>query len=154
MRFVGTSKIGRLSAKKGRIYAQIRLPPPLADMIGDIADVFETERDGKRAFLLVTSHYVLDNNMVLQPGEKVVKPDDEKDNDRRLKALESQISELRFLLLLNESTSFNKNRKEDVLNGLGRIRTGDLRHVKTEDFELFVVFSSGDTTMRKASVPL
>jgi hypothetical protein len=130
MRFVGTSKIGRLSAKKGRIYAQIRLPPPLADMIGDIADVFETERDGKRAFLLVTSHYVLDNNMVLQPGEKVVKPDDEKDNDRRLKALESQISELRFLLLLNESTSFNKNRKEDVLNGLGRIRTGDLRHVK------------------------
>ena len=130
MRFVGTSKIGRLSAKKGRIYAQIRLPPPLADMIGDIADVFETERDGKRAFLLVTNQHVLDNNMVLQPGEKVVKPDDEKDNDRRLKALESQISELRFLLLLNESTSFNKNRKEDVLNGLGRIRTGDLRHVK------------------------
>jgi hypothetical protein len=127
MRFVGTSKIGRLSAKKGRIYAQIRLPPPLADMIGDIADVFETERDGKRAFLLVTSHYVLDNNMVLQPGEKVVKPDDEKDNDQRFEALESQICELISLLFSKEGDGLRKNLNA---NGLGRIRIGDLRHVK------------------------
>ncbi len=73
MRFVGTSKIGRLSAKKGKIYAQIRLPPHLADTIGEIADVFETERNGKRAFLLVTKQSVLDADSVLQPGTKVVK---------------------------------------------------------------------------------
>jgi len=59
MRFIGKSKIGRLSAKKGKIYAQIRLPPQLADIIGDIADVFETEHDDKRAFLLVTKQSVL-----------------------------------------------------------------------------------------------
>ncbi len=60
MRFVGKSKIGRLSAKKGKIYPQIRLPPHLADTIGEIADVFETERNGKRAFLLVTAKSVLE----------------------------------------------------------------------------------------------
>jgi hypothetical protein len=74
MRFVGKSKIGRLSAKKGKSYAQIRLPPYLADTIGEIADVFETERDGKRAFLLVTKQSVLVNDSVLQPDAEVVKP--------------------------------------------------------------------------------
>jgi hypothetical protein len=52
MRFIGTSKIGRLSAKEGKIYPQIRLPPHLANAIGEITDVFETERDGKRAFVV------------------------------------------------------------------------------------------------------
>jgi len=41
MHFVGKSKIGRLSAKKGKIYPQIRLPPQLADTIGEIADVLK-----------------------------------------------------------------------------------------------------------------
>lgn len=59
MRFVGKSKIGRLSAYKGKIYPQIRLPSFLADTIGQVADVFETEHDGKRAFLLVTKQSVL-----------------------------------------------------------------------------------------------
>jgi len=49
-------------------------------------------------------------------------------------------------------------------DGLGRIRTGDLRHVKTEDFALRAAFSSfssllflaalaDETTTRKASAP-
>jgi hypothetical protein len=113
MRFVGKSKIGRLSAKKGKIYPQIRLPPQLADTIGEIADVFETKRDGKRAFLIVTKQSVLDRDMVLQPDEEVVKIYDEIDHDQRFNALESQISELRLLLLLNESASLHKNKKED-----------------------------------------
>lgn len=62
MRFIGTSKIGRLSAKKGKVYPQIRLPPQLADIIGETADVFETERNGRRAFLLVTKRSVLSND--------------------------------------------------------------------------------------------
>ena len=36
-------------------------------------------------------------------------------------------------------------------DGLGRIRTGDLRHVKTEDSEPFAAFSVGDMTTRKAN---
>ena len=120
MRFVGKSKIGRLSAKKGKIYPQIRLPPHLADTIGEIADVFETERNGKRAFLLVTAKSVLDNDKVLQPDDKVVKPDAKIDNDRRFAALESQISELKSLLLLNESDSPLEKRKQKAE---GEIRT-------------------------------
>ena len=110
MRFLGTSKIGRLSAKKGKIYPQIRLPPALADTIGEIADVFETERQGKRAFLLVTKQNMLDYDMVLQPSEKVVKPDVEIDNDRRFTVLESQINELKSLLLLNEVDKLHRNK--------------------------------------------
>lgn len=58
MRYVGKSKVGRLSAKKGKIYPQIRLPPHLADAIDEVADIFETERNGKRAFLIVTQQSV------------------------------------------------------------------------------------------------
>jgi len=74
MRFIGKSKVGRLSAKKGKIYPQIRLSTQLADAIGEIANVFETERNGKRAFLLVTDKSVQNDDMVLQSSEKVVKP--------------------------------------------------------------------------------
>ncbi|HYB58949.1 MAG TPA: hypothetical protein VEB88_01710 [Candidatus Acidoferrales bacterium] len=35
------------------------------------------------------------------------------------------------------------------IDGLGRIRTGDLRHVKAEDSELSKAFSAGDMTTRK-----
>jgi hypothetical protein len=108
MRFVGKSKIGRLSAKEGKIYPQIRLPPHLTDIIGDVADVFETERNGKRAFLLVTKQSVLVNDTVLQPSEKVVKLYDETECNRRFEALESQISELKSLLFSIESEAFTK----------------------------------------------
>jgi hypothetical protein len=111
MRFIGKSKIGRLSAKKGKVYPQIRLPPHLADTIGEIADVFETERNGKRAFLLVTKQSVLDHDVVLQPSEKVVKLYDEIDYYRRFSTLESQINELRSLLLINDSYNLHKNKK-------------------------------------------
>ncbi len=115
MRFVGKSKIGRLSAKKGKIYAQIRLPPQLADTIGDIATIFETEHNGKRAFLLVTKS-VPNDNTVLQLNEKVVKSEDHNHYDYRLSALESEINELKSLLFSNERSHPHKNET----NGLGR----------------------------------
>ena len=73
IQYIGTSKIGRLSAKKDKIYAQIRLPPQLVGTIGQVADIFETKHNGKRAFLLVTNQSMLDDNTVLQFDEKVVK---------------------------------------------------------------------------------
>jgi hypothetical protein len=102
--------------------------------------------------------------MVLQPGEMVVKPDEETNNDRRLKALELQINQLKSLFLLNEGAILHKIKKEDELNGLGRIRTGDLRRVKTEVLEHAKSFlhpssapfdrSVGSTTTKNASNPL
>ena len=38
-------------------------------------------------------------------------------------------------------------------NGPGRIRTGDLRRVKTEDLGAFKAFSVDDITVRKANDP-
>jgi hypothetical protein len=38
-------------------------------------------------------------------------------------------------------------------NGLGRIRTGDLRHVKTEDLGLSEAFAVGEITTRNAKAP-
>jgi hypothetical protein len=129
MRFVGKSKIGRLSAKKGKVYAQIRLPPQLADTIGEIANIFETEHNGKRAFLLLMKRSMSDDDMVLQLDERVVKSEDYNDYDHRLCALESEINELKSIIFSNESFSSHKNEND----GLGRIRTGDLRHVKAGD---------------------
>ena len=115
MQYVGTSKIGRLSAKKDKIYAQIRLPPQLTDTIGEVADIFETKHNGRRAFLLVTNQSMLDNNTVLQHDEKVVKLYHENDVESRLSNLESSIDEIKKLLFQNNSI-FNpesiKNRKK------------------------------------------
>jgi hypothetical protein len=70
--------------------------------------------------MLVTKRSVLDSDMVLQLGEKVVKPDCETDNDRRFKALESEINELKSLLILNEIYNSHENRKQKAE---GEIRT-------------------------------
>ncbi len=120
MRFIGKSKIGKLSARKDKVYAQIRLPSQLADMIGERADIFETEHNGKRAFLLVTDQGVLENNTVLQPGTKVVKHGDENTYFQRLQALELEISELKSVLILNEVSSIHSIKKQKAE---GEIRT-------------------------------
>jgi len=106
---------------------------------------------------------MLENDSVLQSEKKVVKPGNQKGTDRRFKALESQISELRSLLFLREGNNLHKNNKEDEPNGLGRIRTGDLRRVKAEALahkppfsdrsEVFLDTFEVDTMTRNASAP-
>jgi hypothetical protein len=77
---------------------------------------------------------LIESKKVIQPEPEVIQPEPEvrqlgcqKDIEQRLVELESKISELKLLLLLNEVVSLHENQKS---NGLGRIRTGDLRHVK------------------------
>jgi len=50
----------------------------------------------------------------------------------------------------NAAESTKSTQKND---GLGRIRTGDLRCVKTEDFGVFEIFSVGAITVGKANDP-
>ena len=69
MRYVGKSKIGKLSAK-GNDYPQLRLPQQYSDTIGEIASIFETEHEGKQAFLVVTERSVLSDNTVLKSKMK------------------------------------------------------------------------------------
>ena len=102
MEFIGTSKIGMLSAK-GFQYPQLRLPKRYSNTIGNIANIYETEHEGKQAFLIVTECNVPTEDTVLKPSEEVLKPQTETTFDRRLSALESQIAELKSLLLEKES---------------------------------------------------
>jgi hypothetical protein len=120
MQLVGKSKIGSLSARKGIRYPQLRLPQQCADVIGHTADIFETESEGKRAFLIVTDQAVPNGDSVLKQSEEVLKPVQKNDANARLSALESEIKDLKSLLLLNESDNLAENRKQKAE---GEIRT-------------------------------
>ena len=102
MQHIGKSKIGKLSAK-GNDYPQLRLPLQYVNTVGEVADVFESEHEGKQAFLIVTEHAVPKEDTVLKPSEEVLKPVEETAAESRLSALESQIAELKSLLLKNEN---------------------------------------------------
>ncbi|MGZ4885732.1 MAG: hypothetical protein ACXVIS_09930 [Halobacteriota archaeon] len=120
MYHVGTSKIGKLSAR-GITYPQLRLPPDYSDIIGRIAAVIETEHNGKRAFLIVPS-----DSTVLKPSVEVLKLQDKNAYLQRLQDLESEIEELKSTLFSNSLEECSKIKN----SGPGRIRTGDLRRVK------------------------
>ena len=134
MQHIGKSKIGSLSARKGVKYPQLRLPQQCADVIGHTADILETESGGKRAFLIVTEQVMPKGDSVLKQSKEVLKPEPYRGLDQRLSALESQITELKSLLLENENQEAPQSplfrQSTQKTNGLGRIRTGDLRRVK------------------------
>ena len=129
------------------------MPREFRSLVGKQANIYVTEDIGKLAFKVVIDKKV----------DKVCANAEKSGLEDRLKDLESQISELKSLLLLNESDKLHKNKKEDEHNGLGRIRTGDLRHVKAgvlalveqfSDFSaLFSVAVPLETTTKKASAP-
>jgi hypothetical protein len=73
MQHIGMSKIGKLRVKHIN-YPQLRLPQQYFDVIGDVASVFETDHDGKKAFLIVTEQNMSKDNTVLKPNSEVLKP--------------------------------------------------------------------------------
>ncbi len=134
MHYIGTSKISPLYSKGSIIYPQIRLPQRYNDVIGKNAQIFETEYNGKRAFFIVTEESEKTKNSVfkfvdkvLKPDVEVLKPHPEKEVESRLSAFESKIDKLIELNFQNNELIKSKSSKKD---GLGRIRTGDLRRVK------------------------
>jgi len=118
MQRLGKAKIGRLSAK-GIDYPQLRLPRKYAWIAGKTADIYQTEDEGKQAFLIVIKQEV-PKDMVLKPRDKVLKPGAEPAADARISALEYEISELKRALFSNEANSFDKIRKSKAE---GEIRT-------------------------------
>ncbi len=79
MKRIGETKIGKLTPKPHLTYPLIRLPPEFAEIIGKKAQIFETEYDENRAFLIVVA-------------EGVIKPDDV---EKRISELEKQVRELK-----------------------------------------------------------
>jgi hypothetical protein len=113
MKRVGNAKIGKLSAK-GIEYPQLRLPKQYLNSVGKIAEIYETEDDGKRAFLVVTKGKVSNDDMVLKPDDEVLKPQPYLGYDERLSALESKIDELK--------TACSPRRKRAATNKRPRAR--------------------------------
>jgi hypothetical protein len=135
MWYLGKTKIGRFASKPNVIYPQMRLPRDCHGVIGETACVYEVAHLGKRAFLFVLegeemTDVIVTGSQVLQPDPKVVKLSAEVSVEDRLSELESQITELKSLIFAKETGSPHLIEKEGESNGLGRIRTGDLRHVK------------------------
>jgi len=147
MRYIGKSKIGPLYSKGSIIYPQIRLPQRFSDIIGEVAHIFETKYDGKRAFFILTgeldereSKFFKLGKKVLKPKQKVLKPYNGNEVGSRLSALESKIDELNKFFLKNND---NNPLRREKNNGLGAIRTPDLRRVKATS--LLVLFRDFNT---------
>ena len=127
MQYIGTSKIGKLNPKPNLIYPSIRLPQRYKTVIGKTAHIYESCEEGQKAIVLVFDEpedkEKENKDRVIQP---VIKQNAESDFSARIVVLEEEIKELRTLIE-KEAHLFPKIKKTD---GLGRIRTGDLRHVK------------------------
>jgi hypothetical protein len=53
MRYVGKSKISKIYPKPNTSYPLLRLPQAFSDFVGETIHIFETEHNGKYAFLVV-----------------------------------------------------------------------------------------------------
>ncbi len=109
VQLAGKSKVTRLNAKTGNTYPLVRLPKAFANEIGNTAKMYEVWKNGSRS-LIITFPKSSELKEVIQPKPEVIQLNCSNDVEERLLELESQISELRTLLLLNESPRFHKNK--------------------------------------------
>ncbi|MGA3359321.1 MAG: hypothetical protein ABSC87_03825 [Halobacteriota archaeon] len=103
MRKIFTTKISLQSRNPTFSYPIIRLPRDLKELAGQIVNIYETEIDGVRGFF-VASHLA-----------KLAKFDEPNDDACQIE----KPPRGRYFVKAPQKT-----------NGLGRIRTGDLRRVK------------------------
>jgi hypothetical protein len=99
VQYIGTSKISKLNPKPNTVYPLIRLPQGCVDSIGSIADIYKTEFEERKAFLVVLGTEEEQESRVIKP---VIKLESYRDLNERLSTLESKITELRSLILENQ----------------------------------------------------
>jgi hypothetical protein len=134
MRRIGRPKVTKLCAKAGIVYPLIRLPKACVEEIGKTAYIFEIENDKQRALVVTFGELSKTDSTIVQPETEVIQlepeviqPDNINDVKAGLFELESQIAELKELLLTNARYFVKAPQKTD---GPGAIRTPDLRRVK------------------------
>jgi hypothetical protein len=103
MKKIFTTKVSLQSSNPTFSYPIIRLPRELKELAGRIVNVYQTEIDGVQGFF-VEPHL------------------DKLDNLDKFDENNCEVNSKPKCGLINKSTP--------KTNGLGRIRTGDLRHVK------------------------
>ena len=123
MKLIGRSKISKLNPKHNITYPILRLPQDQADVIGEMAYVYETECNGLRAFLVM-----LDEIDPVACG--VIQLDSKNDLEIRVNRLESKMDEIVRVIGENGNKSESKPEKDSDSDGLVVIRTRDLRRVK------------------------
>ena len=126
MKYIGKSKISTLHSKPGVSYPLIRLPQQYKHLIGETAQLFLTNQEGKKGFFIVLEESELKG--------KVVKQSLETNLESHLSALESSIEALKSKIDKLIELNFQNNELIEAVStkkdGLDRIRTGDLRRVK------------------------
>ncbi len=110
MQPICTHTISVQSSKPSHAYPIIRLPRKFRELTGSKADIFQTEHEGKLAFL-VTVDKKVDNCCLLTP---------ETNADSRLSALETKIQSLEDTLIDNNEIICSKNEKDKKIKGRGR----------------------------------
>ena len=123
MRYIGKSKISKINPKPNISYPLLRLPQAFNDFIGKTTNVFETENEGKQAFLVV-----LDKNseaeqasfqvmqLVMQLEAVGIRQNTENCVEARLSALENGIKEIKQSLFQNKNIFELKNENEVKIN--------------------------------------
>ena len=127
MHYRGKSKISTLYSKPDVSYPLIRLPQQYKRLIGETTQLFITNHEGKKGFFILLEE--------AENEGKVVKQNLETSIESRLSALKSSIevleSKIDKLIELNFQNNELLEAKSSKKDGLDRIRTGDLRRVKT-----------------------
>jgi hypothetical protein len=103
MQLIGKSKVTKLNAKAGIVYPLIRLPKIYAGEIGKTAEIFETKHENKRALVVTFDEQTEVSSEIIQLTPKVIQPHCQQDLESTLCELESQIVELKSLLLTTQN---------------------------------------------------
>ncbi len=105
MKLIGRSKISKINPKPNIVYPMVRLPQECADVIGNTATIYETEYDGRKAFLITIGQ---DEDT----AAPVMKPELQNSLEKRLSDVESKINDLYSRLTGKESQKSCKSEKE------------------------------------------
>ncbi len=116
MKLIGRSKISKINPKPNIVYPMVRLPQECADVIGNTATIYETEYDGRKAFLITIGQ---DEDTAVS----VMKPELQNSIEKRLSEVESKINDLYSRLMGKES---QKSCKIEKGNAANRTRTCDM----------------------------
>jgi hypothetical protein len=109
MQYLGKTKVGKARPKPDTIYPTVRLPRKFINIIGETVHFYETQREGQEALLIVLGKNKT-RPMVIQPSCTT-------DVKKSLSTVESQITELKSLILENTSCLQNLTKKEAPESG-------------------------------------
>ena len=111
MQYIGKTKIGKVQPNTNSTYPLLRLPQECGEAIGASAHLYEMQVEGKKVFLAVLGDDP--KTHIIQKMYNIIQNDSDDMVKSRLSTLESEIKELKSLLILNECNSIHKNEKED-----------------------------------------